>query len=183
MFLWMQEKRRAASCRKSWESCTYWIGIFDRRACGTFHFPRKQNQSPANNLIPLFGATKKNRSFRKAAFRKKEIQGRSSFGRNKLLFLHPSSYFKKWLLLPRTCITAEYLYRAGRLADTPLSVPTAEVSRIVGENLALGCRDREEIGDDQHFQRRTSVESPSLLDYHPVSMSSAILRKEIEIGD
>lgn len=95
----------------------------------------------------------------------------------------PQVTSKKWLLLPRTCITAEYLYRAGRLADTPLSVPTAEVSRIVGENLALGCRDREEVGDDQHYQRRTSVGSPSLLDYHPVSMSNVILRKEIEIGD
>lgn len=95
----------------------------------------------------------------------------------------PQVTSKKWLLLPRTCITAEYLYRAGRLADTPLSVPTAEVSRIVGENFGAWMSRQEEIGDDQHFQRRTSVESPSLLDYHPVSMSSAILRKEIEIGD
>lgn len=95
----------------------------------------------------------------------------------------PQVTSKKWLLLPRTCILQSVSTEQDVFADIPLSVPTAEVSRIAGENLALGCRDREEIGDDQHFQRRTSVESPSLPDYNPVSMSSVILRKEEEIGD
>lgn len=79
--------------------------------------------------------------------------------------------------------SAEYLDRVEAFANIPLSVPTAEVSKIAGENVALGCRDRMEIGDNQNLQRRTSVESLSLLDYHPVSMSSVILRKEEEIGD
>lgn len=78
---------------------------------------------------------------------------------------------------------AEYLDRAEAFANIPLSVPTAEVSKIAGENVALGCRDRMEIGDNRHLQRRTSVEPLSLLDYHPVSTSNVILRKEEEIGD
>lgn len=177
-------KRRAASCRKSWATAHTWIGIFDTYACGTFHFLREQTRVPGNDLIPLFGATKKNRCFGKSAFRKKETQGPFKlWSKQTHSSFTPQVTPKKWLLLPRTCILQEYLDRVEAFANIFLSVPTAEVSKIAGENMALGCRDRMEIGDNQHLQRRTSVESLYLLGYHPVSMSSVILRKEEEIGD
>lgn len=149
-----------------------------------FSFSTGANQGPREQFDPAFWCHKE-----KSAFWKIGVSQKGNARPFKLWSKQTHSSFTPQVtpkkMAPSTTYVypAEYLDRVEALANIFLSVPTAEVSKIAGENVALGCRDRMEIGDNQHLQRRTSVESLSLLGYHPVSMSSVILGKEEEIGD